>query len=79
MLLRKMVEIILAECKEPTRQAFWKTVVEGRPVADVAQELGISRDAIYCARSRILCRLRTEFAPFLESEALAPPPENGAD
>lgn len=38
--------------------AFWKTSVDGREVADVAVELGISEGAIYVARCRILKRIR---------------------
>lgn len=38
--------------------AFWLTAVEGRKAADVAHVLGISVNAVYLARSRILRRLR---------------------
>lgn len=43
-----------------TWKAFWMTVVEGRQVTDVAADLGLSRWAVYKARSRILQRLRQD-------------------
>jgi RNA polymerase sigma factor (sigma-70 family) len=39
-------------------QAFWQTSVEGREIAEVAQEFGLSAGALYVARSRIMKRLR---------------------
>lgn len=41
-----------------TWQAFWKTGVENKPIAEVAAELGLSEGAVYIARSRVLARLR---------------------
>ena len=46
------------EFTESTWQAFWKTGVDNRPVAEVAAELGLSAGAMYIARSRVLARLR---------------------
>jgi RNA polymerase sigma-70 factor (ECF subfamily) len=51
-------ERIRPEFTPATWQAFWRTGVEGRPVAAVAQELGLSPGAVYIARSRVLARLR---------------------
>jgi RNA polymerase sigma-70 factor (ECF subfamily) len=51
-------ERVRREFAEATWQAFWRTGVEGRPVADVAEELGLSAGAVYVARSRVLARLR---------------------
>ena len=39
--------------------AFWATTIEGRPVGEVAEELGISAGSIYMSRSRILARIRS--------------------
>ena len=41
-----------------TWRAFWATAVDGRPPADVAAELGLTRNATYVAKSRVLSRLR---------------------
>lgn len=39
-------------------QAFTATVIEGKPVADVAETLGITAGSIYMSRSRILARIK---------------------
>jgi RNA polymerase sigma-70 factor (ECF subfamily) len=46
--------------QETTWQAFWRTGVEGREVATVAAELGLSPGALYVARNRVMARLRQE-------------------
>jgi RNA polymerase sigma-70 factor (ECF subfamily) len=51
-------ERVQAEFTASTWQAFWKTGVENRPVADVARELGLTPGAVYIARSRVLARIR---------------------
>ncbi len=51
-------EQVRHEFTESTWRAFWLTGVENRPVAVVAEELGISVGAVYIARSRVLARLR---------------------
>ena len=43
--------------REQTWDAFWSTSVDGRAIADVARELGISVGAVYIARSRVMGRL----------------------
>lgn len=39
-------------------RAFWLTCVEGKPVPDVARELGISTGQIYVARCRVIARIK---------------------
>lgn len=53
--------------EESTWQAFWKTSVEQQPLVDVCEELGLSRGAIYVARSRVMAKLRKHIEK-LESE-----------
>jgi RNA polymerase sigma-70 factor, ECF subfamily len=59
-LLAHALEVIRSEFEAPSWQAFWEVVVEGRRPGDVALGLGISVNAVYIARSRILRRLRDE-------------------
>lgn len=59
-LYRRALEQIRSEFEERSWQAFWRVVVEDRRPADVAQVLGMSANAVYLAKSRILRRLREE-------------------
>jgi RNA polymerase sigma-70 factor (ECF subfamily) len=54
----RALEAIRAEFTEQSWQAFRRVVIDGGPPADVALELGVSRNAVYVAKSRILRRLR---------------------
>jgi RNA polymerase sigma-70 factor, ECF subfamily len=52
---------------EPTTwQACWETVVGERPVAEVAAALGITVNAVYLAKSRVLGQLRRDLAGLLD-------------
>jgi RNA polymerase sigma-70 factor (ECF subfamily) len=59
-LLARAVQLMRSDFEEKTWKACWALVVEGRPGADVAAELGMTLDAAYAARSRVLRRLRQE-------------------
>jgi RNA polymerase sigma-70 factor (ECF subfamily) len=56
--LRRAVELVRSEFEDRSWQAFWRVTVDGRSASDVAGELGITANAVYLARSRILRRLR---------------------
>jgi RNA polymerase sigma-70 factor (ECF subfamily) len=45
---------------ETTWRACWENVVCGRSAHELARELGISKNAVYLARGRVLKRLRAE-------------------
>ncbi len=49
---------IESEFADDTWQAFWRTTVEGQPIADVAAELNKQVGSVYAARSRIIRRLK---------------------
>jgi RNA polymerase sigma-70 factor (ECF subfamily) len=58
--LRQALDTIRSEFHEPTWQAFWNVVVEGRTASEVAAELGMQPGAVRVAKSRVLARLRRE-------------------
>ena len=65
-LVGRAMEMIQPEYQPTTWRAFWETAVAGRSPADVAAELGLSRNAVYVARCRVLERLRHELDGLLE-------------
>jgi RNA polymerase sigma-70 factor (ECF subfamily) len=62
----RALQLMQAEFQPSTWRACWETVVCGRTGADVACELGISVNAVYLARSRVLRRLREELGGMLD-------------
>ena len=64
---------VQAEVRDRTWRAFWLTVVEDRPIDEVAEELGMKPGAIYVARSRVVARLRACIAR-VTGEPLQPEP-----
>lgn len=65
-LTRRALELMKADFKEETWRACWMTVVDGRNVAETATDLGISQNAVYIARHRVLLRLKAELMEFLD-------------
>jgi|JI10StandDraft_1071094.scaffolds.fasta_scaffold67515_4 RNA polymerase sigma factor (sigma-70 family) len=49
---------IQAEFKSQTWDAFWRTAILGETAETVAQELGLTLNALYIARSRVTLRIR---------------------
>ena len=47
-------------------QACWQQVVKERSAAEVAQEMGVTKNFAYLAKSRVLCRLREELNGLLD-------------
>ncbi len=60
--VRRVLAGVQAEFEEPTWQAFWLTVVEGKTAAEVSASLGLSSASVYQAKSRVLRRLRQRLA-----------------
>lgn len=58
----------IARCdfEAKTWQAVWETVVEQRPAAEVAAELGMTVAAVYAAKPRVIHRLRAALSEFVE-------------
>ncbi|HEY3963953.1 MAG TPA: sigma-70 family RNA polymerase sigma factor [Planctomycetaceae bacterium] len=63
---RKLLEILEPEFTMSTWQAFYRQVVDGRPAAEVAGELGLSTNAVLIAKSRVLRRFRAEIKGLIE-------------
>ena len=51
-------EQVRSEFRDTSWRAFWGTLVEGRSVAEMAQELGVSPGSIYMSRGRIMARIQ---------------------
>jgi len=58
MVLKKCLDRIRSECGEKTFQAFELYAVSELPVEQVAEKMGISKNAVYIAKNRVLSRLR---------------------
>jgi RNA polymerase sigma-70 factor (ECF subfamily) len=65
-LVRRALEVMRIEFQPATWQAFWECVVNERPATDVAGELGLSENAVYLAKGRVLRRLRRELDGLLD-------------
>ncbi len=54
------LEHVRAEFESRTWEAFQRTVIDRQPPAEVAAALGMTIQAVYKAKSRVLCRLRED-------------------
>jgi RNA polymerase sigma-70 factor (ECF subfamily) len=71
-LMRQALKELEAEFEAPTWQAFWRVSALGQAPQDVAQDLGVTRNAVYLAKARVRRRLREEFAGLLDLAAAVP-------
>jgi RNA polymerase sigma-70 factor (ECF subfamily) len=60
------LKVMRSEFQEATWRACWEFVVNGRPAAQIAAELGISENGVYVAKCRVMRRLRKELAGLLD-------------
>jgi RNA polymerase sigma-70 factor (ECF subfamily) len=65
-LVSRALKLMQAEFQPGVWRACWECVVSGKPAAQVAAELGSTRDAVYAAKSRVLRRLREELRGLLD-------------
>jgi RNA polymerase sigma-70 factor (ECF subfamily) len=65
-LVGRALELMQAEFQPATWQACWQCVVHGRSPGEVAAELGITVNAVYLAKSRVLRRLHQELNGLLD-------------
>ncbi|MDX1946988.1 MAG: sigma-70 family RNA polymerase sigma factor [Pirellulaceae bacterium] len=57
---RRLLEMLKGEFEPRTWQAFSMVALEGNSPAEVAARLGLSVNAVFIAKSRVLARLRQE-------------------
>jgi len=65
-MMRRLLDMIKAQFEPQTWQAFQRVALEEAPAAQVAQELNISVNAVFIAKSRVLARLRELGAGLIE-------------
>ena len=65
-LVARAMELLRGSLQRTTYRACWEYVVQGRPAAEVAKELGITVNAVYIAKYRVLRRLRLELEGLLD-------------
>jgi RNA polymerase sigma-70 factor (ECF subfamily) len=63
---RELLRLIQADFAPNTWQAFWRVVLDEAEPDTVAAELGISLNAVFIAKSRVLNRLREVGRGFIE-------------
>ncbi len=59
-------EQVRGEFRETSWRAFWATLIDERPVAHVAEELGVSIGSIYMSRGRIMARIKAKVREVME-------------
>ena len=62
---QKLLQAVKNDFEPATWEAFCRFALNGQPAAQVAEELGVSANAVLLAKSRILKRLRQEAGDFL--------------
>ncbi|MBN2580033.1 MAG: sigma-70 family RNA polymerase sigma factor [Pirellulales bacterium] len=60
LVVQQALQRVQCEFEERTYQAFWRVTVEEQTPAAVAEDLGMTLQAVYKAKSRVLNRLRRE-------------------
>lgn len=61
-LLGRIMQIVQTDFPATTWLIFQQVAIEGRSGGEVASEFGVTVNAVYLARSRVLARLREELA-----------------
>lgn len=65
-LVQRALDLMSTDFEPATWKACWEFVVNSRPAQDVADELGLTVNAVYLAKSRVLRHLRTELRGLLD-------------
>ena len=64
--MHRVVELVRGDFHQKTWLSFWLTTIEGREVEEVGRDLGLSKWAVYQAKSRVLRRIREELDGLIE-------------
>ena len=64
--ITRAMELLRGSLQQTTYRACWEHVVRGRPAAEVARELGMTVNAVYIAKYRVLRWLRQELDGLLD-------------
>lgn len=65
-LIRRALTLMQTDFEPATWRAVWEHAVVGRPAPQVAAELGQTVAAVYCAKFRVLSRLRQELQGLID-------------
>jgi len=58
----RVLQVVKTDFPEQTWLIFWQVTVDNRPGVEVAKRFGVTPNAVYLARGRVLARLRQELA-----------------
>jgi RNA polymerase sigma-70 factor (ECF subfamily) len=64
--MQRLLELLESQFEPQTWLAFQRFALENIPAAEVAAELGITSNAVFIAKSRVMARLRQESAGLLD-------------
>lgn len=67
--LRTLLELVKPNFTEESWEAFRRTALSGESAQDVAEKLGLSVNAVFIAKSRVLSRLRQEAAGLIDTKS----------
>jgi RNA polymerase sigma-70 factor, ECF subfamily len=65
-LIERALQLMREDFQPSVWKACWECVVAGRPGKEVAQELGMTVNAVYLAKSRVLRRLHQELSGLID-------------
>jgi RNA polymerase sigma-70 factor (ECF subfamily) len=67
LIFNRALELVRANFKKKHYEAFVRVAINGMDPEQVARELGISRNVVYQAKSRILKQLKTDLRGFIDA------------
>ncbi|MFH1924547.1 MAG: sigma-70 family RNA polymerase sigma factor [Planctomycetota bacterium] len=65
LITQRALEVIRGDFDEKTWRAFWRMAVDGHSSAEIAADLGMTKDAVRQGKYRVLRRLREELERLL--------------